>query len=74
MFLGDSIFLDREFLLQATKNSDQNPLDRRIDVQISRLRQKIESDAKRPVLIKTIRNGGYLFTSPVVSLKESNNN
>ncbi|CEG58754.1 winged helix-turn-helix domain-containing protein [Legionella fallonii] len=62
--------LDREFLLQITKNSDLNPFDRRIDVQISRLRQKIEADAKKPALIKTIRNGGYMFTARVVSLKE----
>jgi len=63
--------LDREFLLQITKNSDLNPFDRRIDVQISRLRQKIEVDAKKPALIKTIRNGGYMFTARVVTLKES---
>lgn len=63
--------LDREFLLQITKNSDLNPFDRRIDVQISRLRQKIELDAKKPILIKTIRNGGYMFTARVVTLKES---
>lgn len=63
--------LDREFLLQITKNSDLNPFDRRIDVQISRLRQKIEIDAKKPALIKTIRNGGYMFTARVVTLKES---
>ncbi|MCL9683901.1 winged helix-turn-helix domain-containing protein [Legionella maioricensis] len=63
--------LDREFLLQITKNSDLNPFDRRIDVQISRLRQKIELDAKKPALIKTIRNGGYMFTARVVTLKES---
>lgn len=61
--------LGREFLLQLTKNSDLNPFDRRIDVQISRLRQKIEIDAKKPALIKTIRNGGYLFTAPVVLIK-----
>lgn len=64
--------LDREYLLQITKNSDLNPFDRRVDVQISRLRQKIEPDAKRPSLIKTIRNGGYMFTTRVVTLKESN--
>lgn len=64
--------LCREFLLQVTKSSDLNPFDRRIDVQISRLRQKIETDTKRPALIKTIRNGGYLFTSSVISLKENN--
>lgn len=63
--------LDREFLLQITKNTDLTPFDRRIDVQISRLRQKIETDAKKPALIKTIRNGGYMFTARVVTLKES---
>ncbi|KTD22082.1 DNA-binding response regulator [Legionella lansingensis] len=62
--------LGREFLLQLTKHSDLTPFDRRIDVQISRLRQKIETDAKKPALIKTIRNGGYLFTSRVLTMKE----
>jgi len=62
--------LGREFLLQITKNTDLNPFDRRIDVQISRLRQKIETDAKKPALIKTIRNGGYLFTAQVLSVRE----
>lgn len=63
--------LGRDFLLQITKNSDLNPFDRRIDVQISRLRQKIEIDAKKPALIKTIRNGGYLFTARVITIRES---
>ena len=62
--------LDREFLLQITKNSDLNPFDRRVDVQISRLRQKIEIDAKKPLLIKTIRNGGYIFTAEVEVIKK----
>jgi two-component system, OmpR family, response regulator len=57
--------LGREFLLQITKNIYLNPFDRRIDVQISRLRQKIETDIKKPALIKTIRNGGYMLTAPV---------
>lgn len=58
--------LSRDFLLHA-QDDDENasPLDRRIDVQVSRLRQKIETDPKHPVLIKTIRNGGYMFTSDV---------
>ncbi|MFA5961001.1 MAG: winged helix-turn-helix domain-containing protein [Tatlockia sp.] len=63
--------LGRDFLLQVTKNSDMTPFDRRIDVQISRLRQKIEFDAKNPVLIKTIRNGGYLFTARVLTIMEN---
>lgn len=62
--------LDRELLLQITKNSGLNPFDRRIDVQISRLRQKIEVDAKKPKLIKTVRNGGYVFTTNVLVMKE----
>lgn len=65
--------LDREFLLHMTKNSDLNPFDRRIDVQISRLRQKIEGAGKKPSLIKTIRNGGYLFTAPVEVVLEPGN-
>jgi two-component system OmpR family response regulator len=66
--------LDREVLLQITKNSDLNPFDRRIDVQISRLRQKIEIDAKKPLLIKTIRNGGYMFSAQVTTVKEQDMN
>lgn len=58
--------LSRDFLLQAqNEDEDISPLDRRIDVQVSRLRQKIESDPKHPILIKTIRNGGYMFTADV---------
>lgn len=63
--------LGREFLLQLTKNSDINPFDRRIDIQISRLRQKIEPGTKKPLLIKTIRNGGYIFTAQVFPVKKS---
>lgn len=66
--------LGREFLLQLTKNSDLNPLDRRIDIQISRLRQKIENNTKKPLLIKTVRNGGYIFTAQVFPMKCSQSN
>ncbi|WP_028388589.1 response regulator transcription factor [Legionella fairfieldensis] len=64
--------LGREFLLQITKNSTLNPFDRRIDVQISRLRQKIETESKKPALIKTIRNEGYLFTAHVITTRKNN--
>ena len=57
--------LDREFLSHISRNNHFDPFDRRIDVQISRLRQKIEVDAKKPDLIKTVRNRGYLFTPDV---------
>jgi two-component system OmpR family response regulator len=57
--------LSRDELLDITKNRHILPFDRSIDVQISRLRHKIEDDPKRPQLIKTVRGGGYLFTASV---------
>lgn len=62
--------LAREFLLKITKSEGLMATDRRIDVQISRLRQKIELDARHPILIKTVRNTGYLFTPSVYSSKK----
>ena len=62
--------LDREFLSQITQCGTLSPLARRIDVQICRLRQKIEVDANKPMLIKTIRNSGYIFTAPVQMIKK----
>jgi two-component system OmpR family response regulator len=55
----------RERLMQRMHGREPGPFDRAIDVQISRLRQKIERDPARPVLIKTVRNAGYVLTSVV---------
>lgn len=41
--------------------------DRTMDVKMTRLRRKIEKDPNCPVIIRTIRNGGYYFTPEVVS-------
>ncbi|MBL29610.1 MAG: DNA-binding response regulator [Rhodospirillaceae bacterium] len=57
--------LTRDQLLDLTKGRDAIPFDRSIDVQISRLRRKIEDDPKEPSLIKTVRSGGYVFTPQV---------
>lgn len=57
--------LSRDQLLEFTKNRSAGPFDRSIDIQVSRLRQKIESDSKNPEIIKTVRGGGYMFTSMV---------
>lgn len=57
--------LSRDELLDITKNRNILPFDRSIDVQISRLRHKVEDDPKKPQLIKTVRGGGYLFTAAV---------
>lgn len=60
--------LSRDQLLDFTKNRAAGPFDRSIDVQISRLRHKIEPDPKNPSLIKTVRGGGYLFTPEIKRL------
>ena len=57
--------LSRDRLLDITRGRDAQPFDRSIDVQVSRLRRKIEPDPKNPDMIKTVRSGGYIFTLPV---------
>ena len=55
--------LSREQLLDLAKGSADEAYDRSIDVQISRLRQKIGDDARRPRYLKTIRGTGYMLAS-----------
>lgn len=57
--------LSREQLLDLARGRDAQPFDRSIDVQVSRLRRKIEPDPREPALIKTVRGGGYLFAAKV---------
>ena len=52
----------REKLMAAVLQRMWDPLDRSIDVLITRLRHKIEADSKRPAIIKTIRGTGYLLS------------
>lgn len=58
--------LNRDQLLDLTRGRTANAFDRSIDVQLSRLRRKVETDPKDPSLIKTVRGGGYIFTADVV--------
>ncbi len=57
--------LTRDQLLDLTRGRLAGPFDRSIDIQISRIRKKIEQDAKEPDLIKTVRGGGYVLSCPV---------
>ena len=59
--------LTRDQLLDLTRSRAPSLFDRSIDVQVSRLRRKIEEDPKDPVLIQTVRAGGYVFTPEVVA-------
>lgn len=57
--------LSRDQLLDLTSGREAAPFDRSIDVQVSRLRRKLQDDPRQPALIKTVRNGGYIFAAPV---------
>ncbi len=57
--------LNRDQLLDMARGREAQPFDRAIDVQVSRLRKKIEPDPQNPALIKTVRGGGYMFTPKV---------
>ena len=57
--------LTREHLLGASRVHDNEVFDRSIDVQILRLRRKLEAEPSAPTLIKTERGIGYVFSSPV---------
>jgi DNA-binding response OmpR family regulator/class 3 adenylate cyclase/tetratricopeptide (TPR) repeat protein len=60
--------LSRDRLLQLLSGRDAEVYDRSVDMQIVRLRRKIEPDPKRPTLIVTIPNSGYKFTPRVRKL------
>ncbi|MEO5338482.1 MAG: response regulator transcription factor [Magnetospirillum sp. WYHS-4] len=57
--------LTRDQLMDLTRGRDAEPFDRAIDLQVSRLRQKLGDNARDPVLIKTLRSEGYLLAAPV---------
>jgi two-component system OmpR family response regulator len=57
--------LTRDQLLDLTRGRAATVIDRSIDVQVSRLRRKIEADPQLPVFIKTVRSGGYVFCAGV---------
>lgn len=54
--------LSRERLLELANARDSEAFDRAVDLRIMRIRRKIEPDPARPVVIRTIRGGGYLFS------------
>jgi len=59
------VILSRDKLLDLARGRAAAAFDRGIDMQIARLRRKIEADPADPELIKTIRNKGYVFTPEV---------
>jgi two-component system OmpR family response regulator len=60
--------LSRDQLLDLARGRAAGLFDRSIDIQVSRLRRKIEPDPEEPSIIRTVRNGGYMFCAPVDSV------
>lgn len=57
--------LSRDRLMEIMHRREAGPFDRAIDVQVGRLRRKIERDPSDPELIKSVRGVGYLFAARV---------
>jgi two-component system, OmpR family, response regulator len=57
--------LSRDQLLDAARGREAGPFERTVDVQVGRLRRKLNDDVLQPKLIKTVRGGGYIFTASV---------
>ena len=57
--------LSRDELMNHLYGRDSGPYDRAVDVQIGRLRRKIETDPASPLLIKSVRGAGYMFSDTV---------
>lgn len=57
--------LSRDFLLENTRGREAGPFDRTIDVQVGRLRKKLDDNADEPRIIKSVRGAGYLFVPAV---------
>ena len=57
--------LSRDQLSELIHGRETDPFDRAIDVQVSRLRQRLRDDSREPALIKTVRGEGYVLASTV---------
>ncbi len=62
--------LTRDQISESIASRDWLPTDRSIDVLVSKLRKKVETDPAFPSLIKTIRGSGYILTGRVQELSE----
>jgi len=61
--------LTRDQLLNLTQGRDAELFERSIDLLVSRVRQRLNEDARTPLYIKTVRSEGYVFSMPVSILE-----
>ena len=59
--------LTRDQLVDLTQGKEADPLDRSIDVQVSRLRHRLGDDPREPRLVKTVRGEGYVLAVDVTA-------
>ncbi len=57
--------LSRDQLMDACYGNNSPAFDRSIDVCVGRLRKKLQDDPRNPAIIRTVRNGGYIFSAKV---------
>ena len=57
--------LTRDQLTEMIHGREAEPFDRAIDVQVSRLRQRLRDDSREPALLKTVRGEGYVLAAAV---------
>ncbi len=57
--------LDRDTIANATRGREVLPLERIVDMAVSRLRQRLRDTGKAPRLIQTVRGSGYLLAAQV---------
>lgn len=58
--------LSRDQLTEMLRGRENNlPFDRSLDVQVSRLRQRLRDDGREPGIIRAVRGKGYVFAIPV---------
>lgn len=65
LILSPQRALSREHLFNLTREGRFDSFDRAIDIQIARLRKKLDDDTKSPLLIKTVRGVGYMFNGKI---------
>jgi two-component system OmpR family response regulator len=56
--------LSREFLLDSAPARDRDSFDRAVDIRVTRIRKKVETDPAKPQVIRTVRSAGYIFVPP----------
>jgi two-component system OmpR family response regulator len=57
--------LERDYLIEVTRKRALAGFDRSIDVQVSRLRRKLDASEAHESLIKTVRGAGYMLAAEV---------